>query len=205
MQRAAVIVSAIFHPLLMPLASLYLATQADWYIRGMMQSDQVYLVLIVVALSTVAFPGINVLLLRWYGVLHSLEMPNRKERYAPFLSTLFFFILGYYLLRKGSLPTPFYSIYFGCILALVIVTLINFRWKISVHATGIAGLVGSMVGLFHLHGYAHPVLISVLILITGAVLSARLILKAHTPAQAYVGAVVGFLSVYLPVVQGYFI
>jgi len=202
MQKAAFFASAVFHPLLMPLVSLYLATQYDWYLRGMIQPEQMNLIFIVVVLSTVIFPGVNMLLLRWSGMVSSLQMPEKKERRAPFLSTAFFFILGYYLLRKGQLLDSFYAIYLGCILALLLVTIINYKWKISVHSAGVAGLVGCMVALFQIHQFGNIFLLSLLIVASGITMSSRLILNAHTPAEVYTGAVTGFCAVYFCVLWG---
>ena len=184
------------HPLMMPLLAVFIAFKFDWYLSGILVSDQENIVFLIIAMSTIAFPGLNILLLKWYGVVSSLSMPIRKERSAPFVSTLFFFCLGYYLLRKGSLPTPLYSIYLGCSLVLLILILINLKWKISVHAAGSAGVVGSTIGLFQIHDFSNLWLISILIVLTGLTLSSRLILKAHTPAQVYVGAVIGFAMTY---------
>jgi membrane-associated phospholipid phosphatase len=200
MRRAAVILSALFHPMLMPLACIVVATKFDWYIRGTMSTEQANLVYLIIALSTIAFPGINILLLKWYGMIQSLEMPERKERIAPFFSTAFFFALGYYLLRKGNLPTPVYSIFLGCTLALLLVSLINLRWKISVHAAGAAGLLGCTIGLFQLHQFGDTFLLSIVLIILGLVLTSRLMLNAHTPQQVYVGAAAGFAAVYFPVI-----
>lgn len=200
MRRIAVITSAVFHPLMMPLLSIFIAFEFDWYLSGRLGSDQENVIYLIIALSTIAFPGLNILLLKWYGVISSLSMPIRKERTAPFISTLFFFGLGYYLLRKGSLPIPIYSIYLGCSLVLLALILINFKWKISIHAAGMAGVVGSAIGLFKIHDFSNFWLIAVLIVITGFVLSARLILSAHSPSQVYVGAILGFSITYFAVV-----
>lgn len=202
MRRLATLISALFHPLLMPLACIFVAYRFDWAVSGAMIPEQILMVYLIVALSTLAFPAVNILLLRWYGVISSFSMPIRAERSAPFISTIFFFALGYYMLRKGNLPDVIYSIMTGSILALIAVTLINFKWKISAHAVGIFGLVGSTVALFQIHNFGNIGLLAVLILIAGAVLTSRLLLSAHTPAQIYVGAGLGFLVLYLSVFWG---
>ncbi len=205
MIRFATIASALFHPLAMPLACVFVAYQFDWFVYGIMSEAQIRLVYLVIALSTIAFPGINILLLRWYGVVNSLEMPKRTERFAPFISTVLFFSLGYFLLRKGMLPDTIYSIMIGCILALVALTLINLRWKISAHAAGIFGVLGTVVALFQLHNFGNIGLLAFLILVGGTIITSRLALQAHTPAQAYTGAAVGFLVLYTTVSSGFFI
>jgi hypothetical protein len=201
MRKIAVFISAIAHPLMMPLLAVFIAFKFDWYLAGRLVSDQENIIYLIIAMSTIAFPGLNILLLKWYGVVSALSMPIRKERSAPFISTLFFFGLGYYLLRKGSLPIPLYSIYLGCCLVLLLLILINLKWKISIHAAGIAGVVGSTIGLFQIHDFNNFWLIAILIAIAGLTLSARLILSAHTPAQVYAGAVVGFVTTYATVVS----
>lgn len=205
MQKFAVIISAVLHPLLMPLLAVFIAFEFDWYLSGRLVEDQVNIIYLIIAMSTIAFPGLNILLLKWYGVVSSLSMPVRQERLAPFISTLFFFALGYYLLRKGSLPTAVYSIYLGCTLSLLVLILINFKWKISVHSAGIAGVLGATFALFRIHDFSNLWLISALIAVTGLTLSSRLILSAHTPAQVYAGSAVGFLITYLTVSGGWVI
>ncbi|MFT5973290.1 MAG: hypothetical protein ACI9A8_002060 [Cryomorphaceae bacterium] len=200
MRRIAVITSAIMHPLMMPFLAVFIAFKFDWYLSGRLVSEQENIIYLIIAMSTIAFPGLNILLLKWYGVVSSLSMPIREERLTPFVSTLFFFGLGYYLLRKGSLPTPVYSIYLGCSLALLILITINLKWKISVHAAGIAGVLGSTIGLFQIHNFSNLWLISTLIVIMGLTLSSRLILSAHTPTQVYAGAAIGFATTYLMVI-----
>ncbi len=199
MRRFAVIVSAVFHPMLMPLACVFVAWKFDWYVYGRTTEEMIRMVFLIIALSTIAFPAINVLLLRWYGVLSSLETPLRKERHAPFFSMFFFFALGYYMLRKAILPPAIYSIMLGCILALILLSLINLKWKISAHSAGIAGLAGTVFGLFRIHSFGNTGLMAIILLALGLVLTARLILKAHNPAQVYAGGVVGFISLYTSV------
>ena len=154
MRLPAIIVSAVFHPLLMPLASVFIATQFDWYVRGQLWPEQTRLIYLVVAMGTIVFPGINILLLRWHGALSSLERPPQKERLAPFLSTLFFFAMGYYLLARADLPTAIYSILIGSVFTVVALSLLNLVRKVSVHSAGAFGIVGVILGLFEIHSFA---------------------------------------------------
>lgn len=201
MRKFAVIVSAVVHPLVMPLFTVFIAFKFDWYLSGRLIPQQENIIYLIVALSTMAFPGLNILLLKWYGVVGSLEMPSKKERVVPFISSVFFFGLGYYLLRKGTIPSTLYSIYLACCLTLISLSLINFKWKISAHSAGISGALGATLALFRLHDFSNLWLLGILITLVGFTMSARLILNAHTPAQVYGGAVVGFLVTFLVVSQ----
>ena len=77
--------------------------------------------------------------------------------------------------------------------------LVNLRWKISIHMLGIGGLMGMAFGfawIFQLHMVNVLMLMAVL---AGALGTARLILKAHSPAQVYTGFMSGFM-----IESGYF-
>jgi len=202
MRKFALIISAFLHPLFMPLLSVFIAYQFDWYIKGIISSDQMNIIYLIVAFSTIVFPGVNILLLKWYGVVTSFSMRERSERNAPYISTIFFFVLGYYMLRKGALPDSLFSILIGCIATLVLITLINFKWKISAHSAGIFGILGAVIALFRIHSFGNVTLLSILLLAGGLVITSRLILNAHTQAESYGGAILGFTTVYLCVYLG---
>src|SRR5690554_1107051 len=162
MLRLARIVSLLTHPLLIPLGAVFIAYNFDWYIAGSLSEDQMQIIYMVVAFSTLIFPLLNIFLLKWYGVVTSLSMPNRNERHAPYISTIFLFSLGYYMLRKGALPEALFSILTGCIVTLGLVTLINFKWKISAHAAGVFGVIGAVLALFQIHSLGNILLLSIL-------------------------------------------
>jgi hypothetical protein len=201
MPRLAGVISIVLHPLIMPLMCVILAGQLDWYVRGTIYQEQLQLTYLVVALSTVVFPGLNILLLRWYGAVSDLNVSSRRERYVPYLSSIFFFVLGYVMLRRGDLPSPLYAIMLGSIASVVLLTLLNLRLKLSAHAAGVAGLLGTAVGLFRLNGWSDLPLLMTIILLCGLVLSSRLVLAMHSPREVYGGALIGFASLYFCITQ----
>lgn len=205
MQHVARFVSVLTHPLLIPLATVYIAYNYDWYINGSLAGEQIRTIYLVIIFSSLLFPVLNLVLLKWYGMISSFSLPGRVERYGPYISTLFFFSLGYYMLRKGALPYTLYAILTGGLLTLAFVTLINFRWKISAHATGIFSLIGAVVALFQIHTFSDVALLSILIILGGIVMTSRLLLHAHTAAQIYLGAALGFVTSYICVYFSFFI
>lgn len=191
-----------FMPLIMPLLALFLALQFDPYLVLFVAPAKAQLTLLVVGLATFLFPLINLFLLKKAGVISSYNLENRKERVAPTISTILYFGLGYFLIKKGQLPTVMYSMYIGAVASAVLAMIITLRWKISLHAIGISGVVGAMYGLFKLHEFVHWPIFVTLLLIAGWVMSARISLGVHTPAQVYAGAALGFTVSWLSVVMG---
>lgn len=205
MRKIAHLISAVLHPLFMPIVSVYIAYTFDWFINGSLTGDQMQIIYLIVAFSTIVFPAVNILLLKWYGVVRSLTMERRAERNAPFISTMFFYALGYYMLRKGALPESLFSILVGCMAVLLLITVINFKWKISAHAAGAFGVIGVVIALFQVHSFGNIILLSIVLLFGGMVITSRLILGVHTPAESYSGAALGFLIMYSFVYFGIFI
>ena len=192
MRALAVSVSVLFHPLFMPLFCVLIAGEMDWAVRSLVHPEQLKLSYLIVALSTIAFPGLNILLLHWYGAVSSIDVVSRKERLLPYLSSLLFFILGYILLRRGALPVSIYSIMLGCISSVSILALVSLKIKASAHAAGIAGCLGVCLALFQLHSWHELALLMVLIASCGLVFSARMVLGVHQPKEVYLGALIGF-------------
>jgi hypothetical protein len=70
--------------------------------------------------------------------------------------------------------------------------IITFFWKISVHALSMGGVVGLLFVITAMLPESDVnYLFFATIIISGLVLSARLKLQSHTPAQVYMGFVLG--------------
>ena len=87
----------------------------------------------------------------------------------------------------------------GSALTVLVIALINLKWKISAHMAGIGGLIG-LVYQIHVQDLSAFDLFWVLcliIILAGVLGSARLALNRHNTLQVMAGVVVGFLCVCL--------
>ncbi len=158
---------------------------------------------------TVYFPISYLILLRLSKNVSSFNLAIRKERIPLFIGTLIFYVAAYVFARSlvFVLPTIYYSMMIGGILSVFLATIITLKWKISVHAMGISGVLGMLFAAGeHISSSFYmlpenPIFWPVIsfIFLSGAICSSRLILKAHTPGQIYAGLIVGFFCLYLPV------
>ena len=125
------------------------------------------------------------------GVLKALKLisdvhiMDRTQRTLPYSIAVLSFMLGMVVLwaRYGWGLLPALMGCYAC--TTLIVMLINLRWKISAHATGVSGSVGAFVVLA---GWRALPLVALL----GVVCWARIYLRAHTPRQVIWGSVLGF-------------
>ena len=120
-------------------------------------------------------------------------MEERYERNIPFITQAVLMMIAYYMLRRVGLPRFFYLMLLGAIASIVIVVLINFRWKISIHMVGIGGITGLMLGLSSILSLDIHIPIIISIIVAGILGSARLRMGAHIPGQIYLGYLLGFV------------
>ena len=63
------------------------------------------------------------------------------------------------------------------------------------HGLAVGGTVGAQIALFYLHDTFNPLILIILLIITGLVGSARMVLNAHTANQVYSGTLLGMFVV----------
>ncbi len=210
MQFAAKLISYTFHPILMPAIGFVLVMgMGVEFVPFMSQEIKSKILFYLVLPFTVYFPISYLILLRLSKNVSSFNLAIRKERIPLFIGTLIFYVAAYVFARSlvFVLPTIYYSMMIGGILSVFLATIITLKWKISVHAMGISGVLGMLFATGeHISSSFYmlpenPIFWPVIsfIFLSGAICSSRLILKAHTPGQIYAGLIVGFFCLYLPV------
>jgi hypothetical protein len=201
MRPLAHALSILLHPLLMPVITLGLAFTLDPHLSYFIEPRSQLVILAMVGIMTVVFPLLSITLLWRSGLVSGPTLPLREERTAPYVMTLFYHGMAYYLLRRSELDPATFSLVIGGMVALFATLLINLRWKISAHMVGIGGLLGALSGLLLQHGTIAPLELAPFILVAGALGTARLLVSDHSPAQIYAGGAVGFLSTFVCIMK----
>lgn len=126
-----------------------------------------------------------------------ISLNNHRDRVFPLLSSAVFYYLGYMLLSKANAFQIFKLFMLGSVFLILILLVISFYWKISNHTAAIGALTGTLLSLSFRTGN-NPVLSLVLvILVSGIVGTARLILNKHDIWQILAGYGVGVFVFYL--------
>ncbi len=156
-------------------------------------------VLLVCMGITCIVPLIFLNVLRHFKLIKDLHVDVREQRLVPYLFTAVCHFVGAYYLYYCHSPRWFVMFLVGSAITVLVMALINLRWKISAHMSGIGGLI-ALVYQIHVQGLsAFDVmwLLCLVIIVAGALGSARLALKRHDLWQVLAGVVVGFLCVSL--------
>ncbi len=200
MRAASRWISVLLHPILMPVLVLAMIMWADPHIAYFMPGAQTSILLSMVAILTVAFPLVSMLLLLRSKVITSLELPSRAERIVPFIMMMIYYAMTYFVLRSTHLHPIALSVFLGILISMAITIMVTLKWRISIHMVGIGGAIGAASGITALHGLPLLPLIAFLIVLAGLVGTARLIAGGHSHAQIYSGALLGWLVIYSCVV-----
>ena len=191
MQQISRVLSVLLHPLLMPLITVWAVLAVDPNLGYFLPNSR-WIMYSMLAVMTVAFPITSSMLLLRAGVLSSLEMPTRQERIAPYVMTLMYFGMAYYLLRRTPLHPAVNAIFFGILIAMAATLIITIWWKISAHMVGIGGLLGALIGLSMIHGLFLLPMIALVVMVAGVLGTARLYTSDHTQGQIIAGAGIGW-------------
>jgi membrane-associated phospholipid phosphatase len=193
------IISVAFHPLLLPTILFMLLARYAPITLGQFSSNPSPL-LIIILVSTFVLPLLLfvIFIMIVYGKfsIDKILLDGRQDRVLPFLFIgIFYCGLTYLLYTKIELPGLITLLIASMSLCILLVGLVSAVWKVSAHAAGITGLIGFMIviqSIFPDMALFNPVV--GMIVVAGFVLSSRLYLKAHTPAELMGGCVIGIAT-----------
>jgi hypothetical protein len=152
------------------------------------------LLILIVLVDNVLLPLSILPFLIQKNIITSWAVSERKERYFPLIVTTLLYCATSFIIIRFPVPVFLKSFIVATAFLSLIVTVINFWWKISLHSVGAGALIGlvlilSLKMLTPLDGY----LISAIIA-GGFILSSRLKLNLHNPKQVWFGLLAGFFG-----------
>ncbi len=188
-------ISFIFHPVLIGLyMTVYLVYGMPDYFIGVGEKGKIQTVLIYI-INGVFFPVISVLLCKALGFIQSIYLNTQKERIILYsISMVFFFWTFYVFKNKPGIPAVMAQMGLGIFLAVVFDFLANIYIKISMHATGVGGLLGLLTVLLYTSPSLVTLPMAIAILIAGLTCTARLLVSDHRPGDIAWGLIAGFIS-----------
>ena len=185
------ILSYLFHPLLMTTWFTLLLLYTNPFSFAGLSSG---VVIAVVFINTFMFPAISILLMRKLGFIEDLEMPDHKQRIIPLVASIIFYVWAYLATRKINFPYMMGVFMMGVLVSLFASFVINVFYKVSLHMVGVSGALTAIMLLVFVSPSDLSYYFLAMILLTGAVASARLYLGAHTMKEVYVGFLVGMFG-----------
>jgi len=186
-------ISYLFHPTFMPTAMallvMYLCRAQFAAVEKLSRMQWIGNV----ALNTIVFPVITVLLLKSLGFINSIHLRDKKERIIPLMATMIFYFWTYWIFKNIDAPLALRVLLLGAFWGIILLFLINIFVKISLHSAAAGGAVGLMLVLMMISQVNVMIPFLVVLLVAGLIGTARLVLQAHRPIEIWLGYGLGIV------------
>ncbi|WP_236980435.1 hypothetical protein [Membranihabitans maritimus] len=199
------VISYIMHPVFLPvyMAIFYLVANPFQFGCSTAFEDPVFLIQTVVICTF--FPVLTIFLMVRLKLISSFYLDSRMDRVGPYIAIAIFYI-WYYLNIKNYGVAIIYEVFIlGALIGLFLSFFINNFTKISIHSTGIAGVITNFI--IANQGYdfevftfdigskyfsiSFPIVIVISIIFGLLIVFSRLYLEKHTLSQILGGLLMG--------------
>ncbi len=192
--RLATITSYLFHPVFMPLIGLLIILNSGIYSVELPGEFKSYLYLMT-GLCTLVLPLSFLPVLIYFQYVKEITIGERRERLIPLFFTTICFYAGYYFVSRFS-PVKVINLFLlSSTLVVMLLLIISLVWKISIHSAGIGGIMGLIFILSVSYSVDMTFFMSAAILISGIIITARLVLNTHTLLELLAGYLLGAAAV----------
>ena len=176
------VISSVFNPVINPLITFSLIAGADQQLNLASKIE-------FAGIANLFASGLIILCLFIFirlGLINSPDIPDRQQRTLPLVVAAIVLFTGFLALWFAHAPKLMQGLMWCYATETLIVAIISYWWKISIHT---ASMACSLVALTYRFG-AIVLPFYLLLLLVG---KARIVLKRHTIAQAIAGALLGIV------------
>ncbi|MGK0253275.1 MAG: hypothetical protein ACI9OE_000740 [Mariniflexile sp.] len=191
MDRILKSISFIFHPLIIPLlgATFYFSKSPRFIPNEIIQAKLISLFIL-----TVILPILIYFLLQTLGKVESVYLKSTKERIFPLILNCFIIIIVLQRIVTASQIIELYFFFVGVLISsMTCLMLAIIKFKASIHMISISGLFMFFIALSIHFSININGTLALMSIITGAVATSRLHLKAHTYKELIMGVFIGAL------------
>ncbi len=197
------ILSVIFFPGFLPVYGLLIIFNAPTlfaYELAVRYGSLKGVILLLAFVNMTVVPVALMPLLKYRNIISSYSMNTRSDRIVPMAIGSLMYLVTTVIFYSFQVPGIIKSFILATAILSVLILVITFRWKISIHSAGLGSLLATVMAL-SVRMYANLAAIWIpLILISGLVMASRLYLNSHNQSQIYAGFALGFLTIWLVMV-----
>lgn len=195
---AAKIISWVFHPVFIPVYVLIFLLREQSYLFVALTGGKKTLTVIQFAVMYALFPVVTALLLKALGFIGSIYMKTQRDRIIPYVICMIYYFWVWYVIKNQSIyPDELVQFTLSVFISSVLGLMSNAYMKISMHAMAV-GAMATFILILALQGsISSGIYISAVLLITGLVCTARLVVSDHTNKEIYTGLFIGVVSMLL--------
>lgn len=193
MQVFARFISYLFHPIWMPLYVVLIFWEMNGRVHFYPESNVWFYILLVIFINSILIPLLMFWMMKRLNIISSLSMDRKQDRLVPFLITGIFYITTWFVFYNLGIMDLVAYLFIVAALLVFLAILVNLFWKISIHSMSMGAMSVFIVYLTAAHFLNSSWPAYGIVLLSGLVGFSRLKLKSHSPAQIYVGYLLGVL------------
>lgn len=156
-----------------------------------------------VYLTTVLLPQTCVYVYRRVAKVDLQQMETRRNRSITYYIYVMCYLLCTHLLSIFSMPTCISAIIMVSLLVQSACLIINIVWKVSMHAAGSGAVIGAIFAYAHIFAFNPLWWGCAAILLSGLVMTCRLILRRHSLIEVLCGTFVGVVCAYVGILHNW--
>lgn len=183
------IMSMIFTPFYLPIVGLI----ALFIFSYMSLLPMMYklVMLAMVYLLTVVAPSLFIHLYRLCQGWTSHELGRKERRLVPYIISIVCYFACFFWMEYRNTPRVISIIVVVALTIQMVCALINIWWKISTHTAAIGGVAGGLVSYSIAFSFNPLWWLCFVLILAGAVGTARMILRQHSLSQVVTGFLIG--------------
>ncbi|MGE9953758.1 phosphatase PAP2 family protein [Segatella copri] len=183
------IMSMIFTPFYLPIVGLI----ALFIFSYMSLLPMMYklVMLAMVYLLTVVAPSLLIHLYRLCQGWTSHELGRKERRLVPYIISIVCYFSCFFWMEYRNTPRVISIIVVVALTIQMVCALINIWWKISTHTAAIGGVAGGLISYSIAFSFNPLWWLCFVLILAGAVGTARMILRQHSLSQVIGGFLVG--------------
>jgi hypothetical protein len=196
LRSVAMFLSYVLHPVFMPTVMTWVLYKLSPISFAGLTLADIKVWLFRIGYITLFFPLFTVLLLKAVGFAKSFRMETIQERIAPLMATMIFYFWASHVADSISSPhTPLILevLLLGSFWGIIVLFMLNIFVKVSLHTAAAGGVIGILIVLMMISPVNMVIPFFIALIIAGLIGTLRLILNAHTPAEVWLGYIVGLL------------
>ncbi|MCK9180524.1 MAG: phosphatase PAP2 family protein [Bacteroides sp.] len=188
------VISKVFTPYYIPFLAFFVLFKFTYL--NLMPLQYKLSLLSLVFVFTLLVPTLSIYIFGKINNYTMVELNHRQKRFIPLILVSISYLFCVIMLYRIKTPWYLNSIMQASLLGLIIITLTNFKWRISEHMFGVGAIIAGIIAFNILFDYYTIWWLCLAIFVGGFVGSARITLGFHTLGEVLTGLLLGLICTF---------
>ena len=150
-------------------------------------------ILALVYIFTFCLPALGVFLYRRLHGWNAAQLRMRHKRGIPYIIYICCYLVLMHIFSATHMPHFLMAIVGIALLVECACIVANVWWKVSLHSAGTGGVIGALIAYAAIFNFNPVWWLALAILVSGCVMTSRMLLRQHTLGQVLGGTLIGIV------------